>query len=54
MEERIVRVLVIEDNAGDARLIREMLAEARGTSFQVVEAGRSRSSWSRTTPAMSA
>jgi signal transduction histidine kinase len=29
------RVLLIEDNPGDARLIRELLAEAKGSSFRV-------------------
>jgi signal transduction histidine kinase len=29
------RVLLIEDNPGDARLIRELLAEAKGSSFSV-------------------
>jgi PAS domain S-box-containing protein len=34
---RPVRVLLIEDSRGDARLIREMLAEAGGTTFDVAE-----------------
>jgi DNA-binding response OmpR family regulator len=32
--------LLIEDNPGDARLIREMLAEARGVSFDLEQADR--------------
>ena len=35
MEDRPLRVLLIEDNPGDARLIREMLAEARGVSLEL-------------------
>jgi diguanylate cyclase (GGDEF)-like protein len=34
-EESIVRVLLIEDNPGDARLIKEALAESTRTRFQV-------------------
>ena len=30
-----IRVLLIEDNPGDARLIREILARARGTQFEL-------------------
>jgi DNA-binding NarL/FixJ family response regulator len=33
MEERLLQVLLIEDNPGDARLIREMLAEVKGAPF---------------------
>jgi diguanylate cyclase (GGDEF)-like protein len=35
IEESIVRVLLIEDNPGDARLINEALAESTRTRFQV-------------------
>jgi signal transduction histidine kinase len=35
-----VRVLLVEDNAGDARLIRELLREATGTIFEVHGADR--------------
>jgi diguanylate cyclase (GGDEF)-like protein len=35
IEESIVRVLLIEDNPGDARLIKEALAESTRTRFQV-------------------
>jgi phosphoserine phosphatase RsbU/P len=34
-----LRVLLIEDNPGDARLIRELLAESKGTMFDVQTAG---------------
>src|SRR3990172_4473747 len=37
---RPLRVLLIEDNPGDARLIREMLLEARAWPFAVQHAGR--------------
>ena len=29
MSQKTIRILLIEDNIGDARLIREMLSEAR-------------------------
>lgn len=35
MDNKHIRVLLIEDNPGDARLIRVTLAEARGASFDV-------------------
>ena len=35
MEERSIRVLLIEDNPGDTGLIREMLAEASGRQFNL-------------------
>jgi len=35
MEHRIINVLLVEDNPGDARLIREMLSESRGVSYRV-------------------
>lgn len=38
--EKTMRVLVIEDNAGDARLIQEALAEARGERYEVVWADK--------------
>jgi len=34
-----IKVLLIEDDPGDARLIREMLADARGDEFQLEHAG---------------
>jgi PAS domain S-box-containing protein len=40
MEENSIRVLLIEDSPGDARLIREMLAEVRDTYFNVEHADR--------------
>jgi signal transduction histidine kinase/CheY-like chemotaxis protein len=33
MEGKPIKVLLIEDNPGDARLLQEMLAEAKGTAF---------------------
>lgn len=30
---RAVEILLVEDNPGDTRLVREMLAEAQGASF---------------------
>ncbi len=35
MGEETIRVLLVEDSPGDARLIREMLAEARGAAFEL-------------------
>ena len=35
MSHNLIKVLLIEDNPGDARLIREILAEARGTVFNL-------------------
>ncbi len=35
MNEKYIKVLLIEDNPGDARLISEMLAEARGVNFDL-------------------
>lgn len=35
MEKPFVRVLLVEDNPGDARLIKEALAEARWTQFEL-------------------
>ncbi len=35
MEEREIKILLIEDNPGDARLIQEMLAEAKNVSFDM-------------------
>ncbi|MGD8625317.1 MAG: ATP-binding protein [Anaerolineae bacterium] len=40
MQDRLIHALLIEDNPGDARLIREMLVEARATDFVLVTAGR--------------
>jgi len=35
MDDNHIRVLLVEDNPGDARLIREMLAEAKNVSFDL-------------------
>jgi signal transduction histidine kinase len=35
VNDKHIKVLLIEDNSGDARLIKEMLAEARGVSFDL-------------------
>lgn len=35
MQERMLRVLVVEDNPADARLVREMLADVEGREFEV-------------------
>ena len=40
MDDGSIRVLLIEDNAGDARLIEEILSEARDAPFELVHAGR--------------
>lgn len=40
MEHEPIKVLLIEDNPGDARLIREMFAEVRGTGFHLERADR--------------
>ena len=40
MSARYVRVLLIEDNPGDARLIHEMLAEGGNTAFQLEHVDR--------------
>ena len=35
MDEKIIKLLLIEDNPGDARLIKEMLAESKITRFEL-------------------
>jgi len=35
MEDKHIKVLMIEDNPRDARLIREMLSEVRGALFDL-------------------
>ncbi len=40
MTEAAIRVLVIEDDPGDGRLVKEMLGAAGGALFQVEHAGR--------------
>lgn len=39
MNDRPMRVLLVEDNPGDARLVREMLSEAEGFAFEMEQAG---------------
>jgi len=38
MKDDLIKVLVIEDNPGDSRLIRESLIHARETSFKIISA----------------
>ncbi len=40
MDNELIRLLLIEDNPGDARLVQEALSEARGVSFRVFSADR--------------
>ena len=40
MGNRPIKTLLVEDNPGDSRLIREMLAEARGVTFNLEYADR--------------
>jgi signal transduction histidine kinase len=40
IEDKLIKVLLIEDNPGDARLIREMLVEAKGGTFNMECADR--------------
>lgn len=40
MLEQDINVLLVEDNAGDARLIQEMLAETKGSLFRLTRAER--------------
>jgi signal transduction histidine kinase/DNA-binding response OmpR family regulator len=40
MKDELIKVLLIEDDAGDARLIREVLNEVRGVAFEVECADR--------------
>ncbi|MGA9347444.1 MAG: ATP-binding protein [Anaerolineae bacterium] len=40
IEDKPIKILLIEDNPGDARLIREMLPEVRGAAFDVEWADR--------------
>ncbi len=40
MNERPIAVLLVEDNPGDARLLREELADAAGDEFRVTHVGR--------------
>ena len=40
METRHIKVLLIEDNPGDARLIEEMLARAGGVTFDMERSDR--------------
>ena len=47
-DQRSIRVLLIEDNPGDARLVRELLTE-EGDRFGIVLAGSMREAWDRLT-----
>lgn len=40
MDQSLVRILLVEDNAGDARLLRETLRDAEGLSFDLVHVDR--------------
>src|SRR5687767_7542339 len=40
MEAPPIRILLVEDNPGDARLLRELLREAPSLSFELVHVGR--------------
>ena len=40
MGDKPIKILLVEDNPGDSRLIREMLAEARGVTFDLKYADR--------------
>ena len=40
MNKTRIRMLLIEDNPGDARLIRELLADAQGAAFDLIHADR--------------
>ncbi|MCL4294134.1 MAG: response regulator [Anaerolineae bacterium] len=40
MAEESIRILLIEDNLGDARLLRELMAEVEGVHFQLIHVDR--------------
>ena len=40
MTDRSINVLLVEDNPGDARLVKEMLAEVKGSPFSLARAER--------------
>ena len=40
MDRKPIRILLIEDNAGDARLLQEMLNDTEGISFELAHVGR--------------
>jgi CheY-like chemotaxis protein len=40
MAHQPIRVLLVEDNPGDARLLREMLVEASSSQFELTHVGR--------------
>ena len=40
MEETLIRILLVEDNSGDARLVKETLADADGLDFQLTHVER--------------
>ena len=37
---KTIKVLLIEDNAGDARLIKEILQESKSPSFELIRSER--------------
>ncbi len=36
MDDRLLKILLVEDNPGDARLIKEMLSESATIRFELV------------------
>jgi PAS domain S-box-containing protein len=40
MKDKVIQVLLIEDNPGDIRIIKEMLGEAQGISYELDHQGR--------------
>lgn len=47
LSKSVTHILIVEDNPGDARLIREMLAEAKGMTLRAEEAGTLRQAQER-------
>lgn len=40
MEDSVIKILLVEDNPGDARLVKETLADAEGLDFQLTHVER--------------